>query len=90
MTIDQTLNYASILISALSVLSLIRGAYVFYIRGEIRSHISKIVEHEVKNNKLSLGKNDAGRYVGILNSVYWDFDKMVKYWWIWDINKMRN
>ena len=85
MTLGQAFMWAGIICITPDVLWIFRAIYVFFILDKIRSRVISIYESDQR--ELNLNQSDAYKYLNSQRHAYWDFDKMMKHFWIWDINK---
>ena len=63
-----------------------RGCWVHKNKMKIMKEAFEITEKQ----KGILNGKDGGKMYESLVQYYWDYDKMLHHFWIWDINKMRS
>ena len=78
--------YISLVVVLLSVLFLIRNAFVFSLKIRIGHDVRERLMSEIGTFKIEDTRDIFQTYI----NEYWSYDKMMFHFWIWDVDKMRN
>lgn len=82
--IDLIFTWGTLIFVIPNIMLIFRSLYVYFIHRRIRKRISQIARSTL------IESAHVEPFYNSLQSAYWDWDKMMKHWWVFDINKMRN